>query len=189
MSKKTEHHLSDLLKSAQKGDKTSLDLLCRELETHMRGFFKKKFENQAVVDDLAQEAYLRLLHSLDKIREPEKLRGFVTKIVVHVSNDYLREKYRNKEEEFERYIDSADEQFKKHDKTTEAYDSTEKILDNIDINRALDLVSEKSRSILLLKIDGYKYDEIAEMVGLSVSGVKMQVQRAVIQLKNNLSKM
>ncbi len=189
MSKKTETRLSNLLKSAQKGDKSSLDILCRELENHLHGFFRKKFENQAIVDDLAQEAYLRLLRSLPKIREPEKLRGFVTKIAIHVSQDYLRQKYRKKEEEFESYIDSADEQFKKHDKTTEAFDSTEKILNNIDIHRALDLVSEKSRHILLLKINGYKYEEIAEKVGLSVSGVKMQVQRAILQLKNNLSQM
>ncbi len=186
MSKKTEIHLSNLLKSAQKGDKTALDILCRELENHMRGFFRQKFENQAIVDDLAQETYLRLLHSLTKIREPEKLRAFVTQIAVHVSQDYLREKYRKKEEEIESYKDSADEQFKKHDKTTESNDSSEKILENIDIHRALDLVSEKSRQILLLKINGYKYGEIAEMVGLSVSGVKMQVQRAVLQLKKNL---
>ena len=184
---KTENHLATLLRSAQKGDKNALDILCRELEKLMRGYFWQKFQKQDIVDELAQETYLRLLHSLLKIREPLKLRSFVTKIALHVSQDYLRQKYRKKEDELEFVRDMFDEPQNKQGTMIDSKDSSETILDDIDLQRALDKLSEKSRRILLMKISGYKYDEIAEDVGLSVSGVKMQVQRTIIQLQKTLS--
>ncbi len=96
--------LADLLTKAQQGDQDALNLLCKELERHVRGYFWVKFRDNDLVDDLAQETYLRLLRNLTTIREPLKLRSFVAKVALHVTQDYFRGKYREKEEELEPHL-------------------------------------------------------------------------------------
>ncbi|MBL7700115.1 MAG: RNA polymerase sigma factor [Chitinophagaceae bacterium] len=59
---------------------------------------------------------------------------------------------------------------------------TKKILEN-----ALARLNETQRSLVLLKdYEGYSYEEIGEITGLSASQVKVYLHRARIQLKNYL---
>jgi RNA polymerase sigma-70 factor (ECF subfamily) len=57
------------------------------------------------------------------------------------------------------------------------------------LNEALSLLSETQRSLVLLKdYEGYNYQEIGQITGLSESQVKVYLHRARIQLKNYLVK-
>jgi RNA polymerase sigma-70 factor (ECF subfamily) len=57
------------------------------------------------------------------------------------------------------------------------------------LNEALTLLSETQRSLVLLKdYEGYNYQEIGQITGLSESQVKVYLHRARIQLKNYLVK-
>jgi RNA polymerase sigma-70 factor (ECF subfamily) len=186
MSEELEKKIAELLKSAQHGDRRALDLLCRELENIIRGFFWKKFQNKTLVDDLTQETYLRFYHNFSNVKEPMKLRSFVIKIAVHVSHDYFRQKYRLQEEPLELQTDPNEEVAIKGDKPMEKEKLSDAILDRVDVEKALEQLSQKSRQILFMKINGYKYQDIAKQVGITVSGVKMQVQRSLEQLRELL---
>lgn len=186
MSKETAKYLARLLKEAQKGDRRSLDTLCRELEDILRGYFWQKFGDKTIVDDLAQETYVRLLQSLPRIKEPMKLRGFVTRIAVHVSQDFLRTKYKLNEEQLEADFDSDEDSRTTKERALELSSSPEKLIENMDLREALEQLSEKSRQILMMKIDGYNYPEIAKKAGLSISGVKMQIQRSIEFLRSEI---
>ena len=49
------------------------------------------------------------------------------------------------------------------------------------------LVSDEVKSLLLLKFgEGYTYDAIAEMTGLSASAIKMKISRAKTHIINEL---
>lgn len=178
--------LAKLLERAQSGDQHSLEELCKELEDYIKGYFQLKFKNNEIVDDLCQETYLRLLKSILLIRDKMKLKNFVAKVALHVMHDYLRQKYRLKEESVE--IDSDDNEkhgnLKKEvvDLLTDEFDD-QGILSRIDLYNALDKLSEKSRNILLLRTQGLDYKEISAQTGLSVSGVKMQMKRSIEQLR------
>lgn len=55
------------------------------------------------------------------------------------------------------------------------------------LDRALARLNETQRSLVLLKdYEGYSYEEIGEITGLSASQVKVYLHRARIQLKNYL---
>jgi DNA-directed RNA polymerase specialized sigma24 family protein len=56
----------------------------------------------------------------------------------------------------------------------------------MDLRKALDQLPEQSRRILLMRADGYKYEEISAKTDLSVSGVKMQVKRNLAKLRSAL---
>jgi RNA polymerase sigma-70 factor (ECF subfamily) len=57
------------------------------------------------------------------------------------------------------------------------------------LNEALGRLSETQRSLVLLKdYEGYSYDEIGKITGLSESQVKVYLHRARVQLKDYLVK-
>jgi RNA polymerase sigma factor (sigma-70 family) len=110
-----------------------------------------------------------------------KLKSFVAKVVLHVTQDYFRQKYRRREEELDKY-DTGEQRVKTEEGISPKDDDY--ILNRLDLEAALDDLPPKSRTILLLKSQGYNYEEISEKTGLSVSGVKMQVKRSLEQLRS-----
>lgn len=184
-------NLAALLKKAQMGNKACLQELCRQLERYIRGFFSQRFQDESVVDDLCQETYLRLLRNILTIKNKIKLKNFVAKVAFHVMQDHFRQKYRKKEEQLETSYDGQRQS--EIVLTTESRDGVlpqhhldDHILVEIDLEQALNQLSEKSRKVLIMKSQGYNYEEISAEVGLSVSGVKMQVKRSIEQLRFSL---
>lgn len=178
--------LAKLLTAAQNGDSAALQNLCRELQLCVRGYFARRFREQAVVDDLAQETYLRLLKNILTVREGMKLRAFVARVAFHVTQDHLREKYRRRETSFEKATHNNALSAAESAIQPAASESDLSILHRVDLEFALAQLPEKSRTILGLKAEGYKYEEIAERMQLSLSGVKMQIKRSLAYIKTKL---
>jgi len=174
--------LVHLLVEARNGDSDALHRLCGELEGFIRGYFQKRFRDPEVVNDLCQETHVRLLQNIASIRDQMRLRSFVAKVALHVSNDYLRKKYRNRDRQALLTPESEESSSRLSqiagETTTEAT-----VIARVDLERALEQLSPKSRHILLLKSQGFNYDEISEEFGISVSGVKMQVKRGLAALR------
>ncbi len=183
--KPTTEKLASLYLVYQKGEKNALENLCKALESIMRGYFRSKFSDASLVDDLCQETYLRLLNNLPTLKEPMKLKNFVLKVSYHVLQDYYREKY-HQQEKFSNIDIADDKQDTAFTENIHAHSPLANISETMDIKKALAEFSEKTRKILLLKADGYKYEEIAVMLDISESSVKMQVKRGMEKLKNLL---
>jgi RNA polymerase sigma-70 factor (ECF subfamily) len=183
MSEQKKENLVQLLQNAQQGDRASLQELCKELERYIRGYFRQKFQSDDIIDDLAQETYIRLLGSLAAVHEPMKLRSFVTKVAVHVTQDYFRQKYRRREESIENSLAAASYQENDLPEAIALTGPPDRILNKVDLEKALSQLPEKSRQIVLMSAEGYKYEEIAEELELSVSGVKMQIKRSLEKLR------
>jgi RNA polymerase sigma-70 factor (ECF subfamily) len=186
MEETQKEKLAQLLQNAQQGDRSSLQELCKELEKYIRGYFRQKFRNDDIVNDLAQETYIRLLGNLATVQEPMKLRSFVVKVAIHVTQDYFRQKYRRKEESIENSLATTSYQESDLPEEIEHAGSSDRILSRLDLENALSQLPEKSRQIVLMSADGYKYEEIAAELELSVSGVKMQIKRSMEKLRATL---
>ncbi len=186
MNSDPQKDLARLLRKAQAGDKFALQQLCKELEGYVRGFFWEKFRDNVIVDDLCQETFMRFLNNLPQIRYKMKLRSFVAKVAFHVMQDHFRQKYGKKEESLE--ADYQDETTQEPHLKVENLENErdEDILNKVDLTEALNKLSDKSREIILLKSQGYNSEEISEQMGLSVSGVKMQIKRTLEQLRFSL---
>jgi RNA polymerase sigma-70 factor (ECF subfamily) len=170
----TARRLAELLGRVSAGDESALNALCKELEPPVQKYFWSKFHNPDVVDELCQETFVRFLRNLPNVRERMSLRGFIVKIAIHVTQDYFRKKYRRPEEELavERLHSSED--------------PAESILRRVDLEKALRKLPDQSRRILLMRADGYKYEEISAKTHMSVSSVKMQVKRNLAKLRSAL---
>lgn len=171
---RTARRLAELLGRASAGDEAALNALCRELEPPVQKYFWSKFQNPDVVDELCQETFVRFLKNLPNVRDRMSLRSFIVKIAVHVTQDHFRKKYRHPEEALEAESVASDG------------DPAERILRRVDLEKALAELPEQSRRILLMRADGYKYEEISAKTQMSVSGVKMQVKRNLAKLRSAL---
>lgn len=187
MSKPDADNLEHLFLRVKQGDGAALQLLCKELQHVIREVFQRKFQDSALIDDLCQETFVRFLGNINHVKEPSKLKGFACKVAFHVLQDHFRRKYRNQEEA----ISLHDIMVKDGAETrphTEPHDagSSDDLIRELDLEDAMNKLSSKSREIMVLKSQGFSYDEIAREMSLSVSGVKMQVKRSLEFLRSIL---
>lgn len=175
-------NIAQLLKQAQRGDEESLQELCKELQQSLRWYFLRKFQDTNIADDLSQETYLRFLKNMPDIKQPIKLRNFVLKVAFHVTQDYFRQKYRRNESQFD--ADAGHGEIKSSlYGSIDAHTDSDYVLSKVDLEAAMNKLPRKTRQILRMKADGYRYEEIAETLDFSLSGVKMQVKRGVEKLR------
>ena len=175
--------LVDLLIKSQNNDSLALEKLCRISEQFVRNYFLYKFKDLDTVNDLCQETFARLIKSIPNVREPAKYKNFVLKTAFFVMQDFLRKKatLNNQNSSFE---DLQESNFSLADQDIIL---DEKVISKIDLANALKELPQKSQYILQLQSEGYKYQEIAEKLGLSESAIKMQVKRSLQKLCDLLS--
>ncbi len=167
--------LGKLAAAAQDGDESALTLLLENLQNIFRGFFIRRIGSRADVDDLVQNALVRVSTSLVDLRDPDRLKGFAMKAALFELQDYFRGRYSAKETLFDALAPP--------ERTTYQTDAAA----SIDVERALAQLSPKARRIIELREYGYHYEEIADMLGTTEAAVKMQVKRAFDKLRQIIS--
>ncbi len=163
------------VRAAQNGDERALNALLNALEPILRGYFIKRIGKGPDVDDLVQNALLRVHKGLDDLRKPGSFKSFAMKGALYELQDFYRGRYDMKENLFDPE--------KPLQRTTKANDS----LPGMDVERALEALSPKARRIIELREYGYRYREIAQMIDTTEAAIKMQVKRAFDKMRDALS--
>ncbi len=169
------HNTTQLTKRAMAGDGGAREELLRWLESVLRSFFVGRLGVRDEIDDLVQNSLLRVHNGLGDLRNPTRLKAFAMKAALFELHDFYRGRYRSKE-------DLAGE-----DALLASGHEGARSSDTIDLDRALEALSPKARRILELRQYGYRYVEIAEMIGSTEAAVKMQVKRAFDKLREILA--
>lgn len=136
-------------------------------------FILKNLRNEEDARDVVQSAFEKLWRNRENVIY-EKSKSYLFTVAYNQMIDHIRKGKRVmlKEEFREEAIVDAP----KH--------SLKKILE-----QALDRLNETQRSLVMLKdYEGYSYDEIGIITGLSESQVKVYLHRARLQLKEYLVK-
>lgn len=164
-----------LVEQAQQGNAQALNRLMELLDPVLRSFFRKRLGgNRSEIDDLVQNTLLRVIHSLHDLREPDRLKSFTLRAAIFELQDLFRGRYAAREERY---------QVEVHPEPS--HQDPQDI--RLDVQQAVAQLPERTREILELKEIGYKYQEIALMLGLTESAIKMQVKRAYERLQEILS--
>lgn len=135
-------------------------------------FILKNLRNSEDARDVVQSAFEKMWTSRETV-DGARCKSFLFTVAYHQMIDHIRKSkvVIVKEEAVENVA-----VYTKHDT------DTKKILE-----QALARLNETQRSLVLLKdYEGYSYDEIGDITGLSASQVKVYLHRARIQLKNYL---
>lgn len=162
----------------------------------VRRFFATRGFSSEECLDLAQETFLNVFKGLDTFRADASPETWLYCIAKYVRSNALRSRFTAKRggnfKEIAVPFASEEELF---DELLEIQACLPTALDNllleeqkVAVRRALSSLPPQMRQVVLLRIDGgYKYREVAEVLGISIETVKTQLFHARRRLKEMLT--
>lgn len=183
----------DLVLRCQDGhrpDKAAFAELLRRYQSHVEKVLYHLAPDWSDRADLVQEVWIRVYRNIQRLNEPEKFRGWLSRIATNLFYDELRKRKRNAQPlsldaplsvddgEMDWEI-AADAPGPEEDLTTrEFYDQLHTAI--------ADLPEVFRTTIVLREIQGMAYEEIAELTGVSLGTVKSRIARARLRLQAQL---
>ena len=160
---------------AQTGDAAARDALLSGITPILRGFFRSRIGACDDVDDLVQNALVRVHRGMEALQRADRFKAFAMKAALFELQDFYRGRYSSREALFDPDLP-----------TPGSVDAADTAL-RMDLERALATLTEHARAILEMRELGYPYTEIAESLGTTEAAVKMQVKRSFARLRELLT--
>lgn len=137
-------------------------------------FILKNLRHEEDAQDVVQSAFEKMWKNRENI-DVTTSKSYLFTVAHNQMIDHLRKVKRI----------SLKEEFNEQDKVV---DQQQQDLKKV-LNQALNRLNETQRSLVMLKdYEGYSYEEIGKIMGLSESQVKVYLHRARVQLKSYLVK-
>lgn len=152
------------------------------LQKHMGSFALSLTLNKEEAEDLMQETNLRVLDNQDKYVENTNFKGWVFTIMRNTFIDNYRRMVRNRTT-----LDATEELYHLNLPQNSGYDSPEAAYGVKEITMMINSFSEEYRQPFSMFVSGYKYEEIADVLGIPLGTVKSRIFYARRRLKKALT--
>lgn len=140
-------------------------------------YFYNIFRDQALSKDLAQTVFMRILKYRERYREDGVFKHWMFRIARNIGRDQFQKQGRWRMEDAENWKD-------KLTASGSVQDDLIKREQLQQLHRALnELDSEKREVLVLSKLEGMRYKEIAAILDCTEGAVKVKVYRALKALK------
>jgi RNA polymerase sigma-70 factor (ECF subfamily) len=158
---------------------TALEPLWTHLHDRLYRFICSRLPDEDDAEDILQDVFLRIHDRLDTVRDAQKLESWIYQVARNCITDYYRARRRlvplsDLSEEAQVGEDASDD---------------DAIVQNLtaDIRQIVQSLPDPYREALILtEYEGLSQKELAERLGLSLSGAKSRVQRARLKIKDAL---
>jgi RNA polymerase sigma-70 factor (ECF subfamily) len=148
-------------------------------------YLRYLIHDAAEAEDLAQETFLRAHRQLETLRDPGALESWLYQIATHASIDRLRQRARLAE----RLVDTPAEDLPISDeKQSSPFTIAQQQEMSACVQQYVAKLSDAYKAILLLHdAEGLTANEIADLLPLPITTVKMRLHRARRQLQQLLT--
>lgn len=157
------------------------DMRCahRELEARLRPFVARRVSTPADVDDVLQDVFLRMQRSVAELRDEERFGSWVYSVARSAVAEHRRARARHPLA----HEDAPDAPAEPPDAEGEGEGSVvAELATCVPIFVAM-LPSPYREALTLTELEGLTQKEAAEMIGISLSGMKSRVQRGRERLR------
>lgn len=166
-----------LLYRLQKGDYRAFELLYDKYRMLLMGKVFRLVKSEELTADIIQDLFLKIWNNRENVDPEKSFRSFLYKISENLVFDFYRKAARDREL-FRGVFDNLNTQ----------YDHVEEYINKKDVEKqlqhVLDILPPQCRKVyLLFKFEGKSYQEISDMLGISLSAVNNHITKA-----NNLIK-
>jgi RNA polymerase sigma-70 factor (ECF subfamily) len=163
----------------------------------LRSFIAYRVSNPDNVDDILQEVFLKVHSKIDSLKDETKVCSWVYQVAQNTIIDYYRKRkpelvdidkiHLNKETDEETHLheDISDCSFNSLVSEMKENDPHQEIASGLK-GMVEALPAKYSQALLLVEFDGMSQVEMADKLGISVSGAKSRVQRGRQMLKDML---
>ncbi|MFZ5641905.1 MAG: RNA polymerase sigma factor [Bacillota bacterium] len=183
--------LSDevLVEMCKQGDLAAFEQLVEKHQSRVYTIAYRYMGNYADASDLAQEAFIKIYRSLGSYRGEASFQSWMYRLVTNACMDELRRRGRAKTVSIEELMEN------KKGLTMSRVTTKSRLPEDAVIRRelqrevqnVLNTLSDEHRAIVVMRdIQGYSYEEIAELLQCSLGTVKSRLNRARHVLKEKL---
>jgi RNA polymerase sigma-70 factor (ECF subfamily) len=170
----------ELVRRAQNGEKEAFEVLVRKHQGRVFAVAGGILRNREDVEDIAQQVFLKAYFSLKRFDQRSAFSTWLYKITVNECWDLLRKK-KVRPLVFESEL--SEEQAHAYQSTEQSTEYAGDVSDQLEtrqqLERWLDCLEERDRSMLVLKeVQGFTVEEIAEIMGINGNTVKVRLFRA-----------
>jgi len=183
----------DLARAAREGDESAFEEIMRRYSPRVFRFASKFFQQRTLVEEAAQEVFLKAFTELDSYEGRGSMEGWLTRITTNICLNLLRSSKRRPELTVS---DLSEDQTDWLDKNllsaaTEQHQSTERSLVAADLAGRVLQTMPADDQLVLTMIDGEdaSIKDVAEMTGWSESKVKVQAFRARRKMREAVEKL
>ncbi len=165
--------IEKLVKSAKRGNDEAFEQLLAFMREKLYRTAYSYVRNEQDALDIYQESIYKAYTTMKTLKNPNSFPGWIMKIVVYKSIDFIRKDARK--------FTSGDEAFFAE---IAGNQSMENIAYSLDVKEAIDTLDAKYKTIMSLRFyHDFTVKEIAKMLGCPEGTVKSYINRAKKELK------
>lgn len=183
----------ELARSARAGDESAFEEIMRRYSPRVFRFASRYFRQRSLVEEAAQEVFLKAFTELDSFEGRGSMEGWLTRITTNTCLNLLRSAKRRPEltvsdltEDETAWLDAnqgteAKERYQSSERSLVAADLTERVLQTLSADDQL----------VLMLIDGEENSvkDVVDITGWSPSKVKVQAFRARRRMREAVEKL
>ena len=182
---------AQFIERLKQGDAAAFNTLVAERSGEIYGLLFRLTENSEEARDLTQETFLRAFQSIGHFRGEADLRTWIYRIAINQARNRWRW-WRRRKRDATVSLDSTDGEHQSlGENLREGSDDPEQETLAHERQRALRTALRSLRgvyreTVILRDIEGFSYEEIAEMLDISVGTVKSRLARGRQELRRRL---
>lgn len=183
----------DLATLAARGQESAFRELLVRYERPVFSLVYRMVRDRTLAEDLAQEAFVRAFNAIGSYKTSYKFSNWILKIANNHTIDHLRKrKLDTVSIDGSPHASTADEISQSRVVIPSGDESPQEYVENLElggqIERAIAELREEYRTVIVLRhVEGYAYDEIADIMDLPLGTVKTYLHRARGELRKSLA--
>ncbi len=174
----------------KKGDDSAFEELIKLYENKICSTIFYMVKNKDIVEDIAQEVFIKIYKNLSKFNEKSSLYTWIYRITMNACFDEL------KKDNKITYLSTFTEDENGEEKEIEFEDISQNVDEIVEskfqrkeLIKAIRKLDEEQRAMIILRdIQGFTYFEIADMLNMKLGTVKSKISRSREALKDELTK-
>jgi RNA polymerase sigma-70 factor (ECF subfamily) len=164
---------ADLIQKTRRGDVESYNLLISRWETRVYNYLLRILGSREDALDISQEVFLKAYQNIRKLDDPARFGPWLLRIAHNEAYSLFRKRKPESDEPVNADLPAA---------------AKFPIEMSLAVTAALNRLGADQREAVVLKVyQGFKFEEMAEILGCPVSTVKSRLYTAMELLKNELS--
>ncbi|MGYP003288199049 len=141
-----------------------------QMDSHLRQYAVSLTMNLDDAEDLLQDTYLKVMQNENSYKEDTNLKAWVITIMKNTFINNYRRKQRSKV-----FIDQSEDLYYLSNSVSSNEDNADMHLYYTEINKKIQEKKEEQKKPFEMFIDGYKYQEIADEMNISIGTVKSRI--------------
>ncbi|MFW6074949.1 MAG: RNA polymerase sigma factor [Chloroflexota bacterium] len=185
----TEDTDGELIDLARGGDLDAFNILVDRYQGPVYSVALRYMRSPDLADDVTQDTFIRAYNALDTFRnnEGKGFRSWLLRIASNRALDVLRASARRPADSLEAMLDNENSAWSPEDPSETPDERADRGAVHREIERALGELREDQRLVVILfDIEGYSYEEIAEIADVAVGTVKSRLHRGRARLREVL---